>query len=809
MSNWWRDFKYGLRALARNKNFTVVAILALALGIGPNVAMFSVIWATFFAPLPYPNGNRLVVVRSLYKGERTPSRSDDYLQYVAQSKSFEHLDLSAWQELHMNSTDPAEEDITGGTVTPGFFSKTLGTDMLLGRDFLPEEGTHGKDHVVMITSMLWHQRFNSDPNILGKRVQIEHQPYTIVAVRKPYPIETATFAVPLALTPDPRDGRVGDIMGRLKPGVTIAQAQAELSVIDQRLAANRRNLGAPEGAFSVSVEPFKNDWLDKKIQQKLWLLFACVGFVLLIACANVANLLLARGTGRQREIAVRSALGATRRQVFSQFLIESGTLSILGGLVGIALGWALMKFMIVMLPDLTAQSTETVIRMNIPVLLFALGAAMLAGILFGGAPAWHAAKLNLSETLKQGSQSVVGGKKMRTQAILVVTEYALAITLLAGAGMALHSFWKLSRIDVGVRIDHIIAAPLQFPGKDFTNLEQTKADSEQIVDKLQGLPGVRSVALSTTIPLDAHASFPFGVVGHPLLPLDQQPRADFQSVTPSYFQTFGVRLVSGRFFNAGDNASSLQVVLVSEGFVRRYLQGTDPLSQRLLLSTIVPNQRLGPPTERQIVGVFHDIKDSRQLDDETQPQMMLPFLQSPLPFVSLSVRTATDPNTMGKSIRSAVVAALPGSVLDHMQTMGEIFNTEIRGQRSGMILFSSFAGLALFLSVVGIYGVMAFAVAQRNHEIGLRMALGAEKHDVVTLILGDGIKLALLGAGIGLAGVYALGRFMHGTLYSIQTIDFGSFVVVATILMVAAVVASYIPARRSAKVDPMIALRQE
>jgi putative ABC transport system permease protein len=808
VSNFWRDLKYGLRMLARNKGFAAVAILALAIGIGPNVAMFSVIWATFLAPLPYPNGDRLVVVRLLVKGQRSPSPSSDYLQYVAQSKSFEHLDLSAWQQLHMNSSDPSEEDITGGMVTPGFFSKTLGIDMLMGRDFLPEEGVPGNDHVVMITSMLWHQHFNSDPNIIGKQVQIEHQPYTIVAVRKPYAVETATFAVPLALTPDLRTSHYGDIMGRLKPGVMIVQAQAELSVINQRLGVNRRS-AFPASAFSISVEPFKNDWLDKKLERNLWLLFASVGFVLLIACANVANLLLARGTSRQREIAVRSALGATRKQVFVQLLIESATLSILGGLVGIALGWALMKFIVFMLPDLALQAIETVIQINISVLLFALCIAMLSGILFGCAPAWHAAKLNLSEMLKHGSQSVVGGKKMRTQAILVVTEYALAITLLAGAGMALHSFWKLSRVDLGIRIDHIITAPLQLPRKDFTDLEQTKADAQRIMDKLQSLPGVRSVALSTTIPLDDHASFPFNIAGHPALPINQQPVADFQSVTPGYFQTFGVRLISGRFFNAGDNANSPQVIMVSEGFVHRYLQGTDPLSQRLLLSTIIPNKGLSPPTERQIVGVFHDIKDSRQLDGETQPQMMLPFGQSQLPFVSLSVRTEIDPNTMEKSIRSVVVTELPGSVLEHMQTMDQIFDTEIRDQRSGMVLFGGFAVLALFLSVMGIYGVMAFAVAQRNHEIGLRMALGAEKNDVASLILSDGIKLALIGAGIGLAGVYVLGRFMHSTLYGIQTIDFGSFVAVAAILIVAAVIASYIPARRSAKVDPMVALRQE
>jgi putative ABC transport system permease protein len=791
--------------LTRNKGFTAVAILALAIGIGPNVAMFSVIWATFLAPLPYPNADRLVVIRPQFKGGRIPSGLHEYQEYLAQSKSFEHIDFLSWETLRMRNSDPSEEDITGRPITAVFFSKTIGIHMLMGRDFLPEEGIPGNNDVVLINSLLWQERFHSDPDIIGKQIEIEHQPYMIVGVLPPSSNDTLGFTVPLGVAPGVEHPFPGEIIGRLKPGVTLSQAQAEISVINQRIVASRR-YHEPHNASSVRVEPFRNDWLDQKIQRNLWILLGCVGFVLLIACANVANLLLARGAKRQREVAVRSALGATPRQVFVQMLIESATLSALAGVVGVALGWALMKFMIVMLPDLAIQSTENVIRMNIPVLLFAFGATLFAAILFGCAPAWHAMKVNLSETLK-GSPSVMGGRKMRMQAILVVSEYGLAITLLAGAGMALHSFWNLSRVDIGIDVDHIVTAPLALPINDSANMEQANANALHLINKIQSLPGVQSVALSLGTPLHGHTSFQFSVGGHPVAVGSQPQTADLNIVTPGYFQTLGVRVVRGRFLDDGDNASGPSSVMVNEAFVRRYLQGMDPLAQRLLLSTIIPNKALGPPTKRQIVGVFHDIQNGR-VGDEVQPQMLMPFAQNPL-FTNLIIRTQIDPTLLEKSIRSAVITEFPGSVLWHMETMDEIFDTQVRGQRSGMILFGGFAALALFLSAMGIYGVMAFSVVQRNHEIGLRMALGAQRNDVVNLILTSGMKLALLGIGVGFVGVYVLGRLMHSTLYGVSTLDFGSFIAVTIVLFIVAVVASYVPARRSANVDPMFALRQE
>ncbi len=803
----WRDLRYGLRMLARNKGFTAVAILALALGIGPNVAMFSIIWATFLAPMPYPNADQLVVVWTMVKGERTATRADDFTEYRAGGTSFQCLDFSSYSILHFTNPDHTDDEHNGLPETSGD-CMAMGTGtMFLGRNLRPDDGLPGKDHVVVLTNLTWREHFHSDPNILGKAVSIADQPYIVVGVMPGGTTDRTgvAFYVPLVLTPGVHARGVGGMMGRLKPGVTIARAQAELSLIDRRLAGARSNGDLPKEAWTISVEPLRNDWMDKKLQRNLWMLLAAVGFVLLIACANLANLLLARGSSRQQELAVRSAMGATRRQVFTQLLTESLTLAVSGGIIGVALGWALMKLTMAIAPDL--GSAEAVVRMNIPVLCFALGIAMFAGILSGCAPALQAAKLNLSEVLKQGSRSVTGRGRMKTQRLLVMGEFALAITLLSGAGMALHSFWNLTKIDLGFRTDHILMGRLQ-PPRIFPDAEKISANGRQLLTELGAMPGVESVALATNLPLHGNGSFPFSFAGHPVADADR-PTTDFGVSTPSYFETFGVRLIQGRLLNDGDRAGSPEVVVVNQSFVERYLKNQNPVGQRLLLPRIVAGQKLGEPTEWQIVGVFQDTANGEHLSDKSLPQMIASFWQIPLPWAGLVVRTALDPNLISKQIHDAVPQALPGYSLHQIETMQKTVDTQLTGDRFGMVLFAGFAALALLLAALGIYGVMAFAVAQRGHEIGLRMALGAQRRDVVLLILRDGMKLALFGLGVGLAGVFALGHFMRATLYGVATIDAASLIAVAVTLLAVAVFASYVPARRSAKVDPMIALRQE
>jgi putative ABC transport system permease protein len=811
MGNWWRDLRYGWRMLAKNKAFAAIAILALAFGIGPNVAIFSIVWATFLAPLPYPHPEQLVVVWTKVKGERNPTRADDFLQYAAQSKSFQRLDFGPWDTpVYLTGTDHEQEDIAGQVSWPGEYTETLGIHMALGRDLLPADGVTGNDHVVVITHQLWQERFHGDPNILQKQIRINDQPYAVVGVYQAGIADRipARFLVPTVLQPGEQNRHWGGIMGRLKPGVSIAQAQAELAVIDRRLAQTRPG-DLPKEAWTVSVEQLKNDYLDKKLERNLWLLLASVGFVLLIACANLANLLLARGAARQQELAVRSAMGATRTQVFTQLLAESLSLSVVGGVVGISLGWGLMKLSMAMLP-LEKMTAEAVVGMNTPVLCFAVGVTMVAGILAGCAPALQAAKLNLSEILKQNSRSVSGRGRFRTQQLLVMGEFALALTLLAGAGMALHSFWNLTHVDMGVRTDHVLTGFLQPPkGPPLTNMDQISANARQLLARVEALPEVQKATLTTNIPLHGHDEFPFSIAGKPVAEKDK-PQADLEIVTPSYFDTFGAQLVRGRLLNDGDQANSTQVVVVSQSFVDKYLQGMDPLDQRLLLSPIVPGQqKLGTPTARQIVGVFHGVRNGEKLNDTTVPQIFVPYWQSPWPYAALAVRTSLDPGLVTKSLRTTVAQALPGYSLTDIETMQHVIDTQLVNDRFGMVLFGGFALLALVLAALGIYGVMAFAVAQRSHEIGLRMALGAQRRDAVLLILRDGMKLALFGVGLGLVGVIGLGYLMRSTLYGVKFIDPASFALVAGALLAVAMIASYVPARRSAKVDPMIALRQE
>jgi len=814
MLNGLRDLRFGWRMLARNKGFAIVAILALAFGIGPNVAIFSLVWGTFLAPLPYPHSEQLVVATSKIKGKDNPSRSDDYLHYLAESKSFQQLSFVGWAIPHLTGPNHEQEEIAGQMHTPGLYTRTLGIHMALGRDFLPSEGIPGNDHVVILTHRLWLERFNADPHILQHQIRVDDQPYTVVGVVEPGVADRvpgASFLLPLAIVPGRGDGtddewgrHWGGIIGRLKPDVSLAQAQAEMAVIDYNLAALRGG-GVPKEAWSIRVEPLKNHWLDNKLERNLWLLLAAVGFVLLIACANLANLLLARGAARQQEFAVRSALGASGAQVFRQLLIESLALSITGGVVGIALGWGLLKMILSILPDLSRQTAEAVVEMNIPVLLFAVLVSLVGGVLSGCAPALQATRLNVSEMLKQNSRSV--GRRMPVQQLLVIAEFALAVTLLAGAGMTLHSFWNLTRVDLGVRTDHILMGSLEVPKGPRANPEQTLARGRLLLARVTSLPNVQSAALVSSLPLQGHDSFPFRIAGKPVTDTNR-PQADLEVATPGYFGTFGVQLVRGRFLNEDDRSEGMRVIVVSQSFVDKYLQGVDPLDQRVVFDSFSPKPEERHPVEWRIVGVFHSVRNGQHLNDEIVPQMFIPFAQAASPYMSLTIRTTLDPDLVSKSVHDAVGQALPGYSLADIETMDHLVSTQLTGDRFGMVLFGGFALLALGLAALGIYGVMAFAVAQRTQEIGLRMALGAQQNDIARMILWDALKLAVYGVGIGLAGVVSLGYLLRSTLYGVKAVDLPSFLVVAVALLLVAAIASLLPARRSARIDPMIAMRQ-
>ena len=811
----WRNSRYAIRQLRRSPGFALTAILTLALGIGPNVAIFSIIWATFLGPIPYPHADQLVVVWSHHKGEREPVRGEDYAQYAAQTRSFERFDFISWRGLHLTNDDHTQDELTGLPESPGMITKTLGLKLALGRDFLPDEGGPGKDHLVLITHSLWTHRYHAGRDILGKFILIEDEPYQVVGVIAATPRDDSGFFVPLLLPIGNHQEQIGNIFGRLKPGVTLAQAQAEIAVIDQRLAS-QRNGGKDASWSSVTVEHLRNDWLDHKIERNLWLLLAAVGSVLLIACANIANLLLARGASRRQELAVRSALGATRRQIFGQLLTESLTLALLGGAVGIAMGWGIMKLSLAIFPNQLNQSSENVVEMNVPVVCFAVGVTLIAGVLFGCAPGWQARRLNLSEILKQGSRAVSGRSRGAMQSIFVTIEVALALVLLAGASMALHSFWNLRRIDMGFIADRVVTADLRPPvtspqgGKQMIPPpEQIVVQQHQLVDRLRTVPGIADAALATSIPLSGYNNFPFSIAGQPV-DKNHLSVADFVGVTPSFFNTFRIGLARGRFLSDNDTLGTPLVVMVNETFVKRYLQNVDPLNQCIVLPRTGHNKPdIEHSVQYQIVGVFHDVLDNEHLTGTVQPEMYVSLWQAGWPYVSFAVRTAVDPDAVVGGLRGAVNAAIPGMTVSKIQTMQGIVDDQRSSDRFGMVLFAGFAAIALLLAAVGIYGVMAFSVAQRTHEIGIRMALGARRNEVVVLVARSGMRLALFGIVIGLAGAYGLGRLMQATLYGVGAVDFGSLFAVSALLIVVAALACWLPARRSAAIDPMQALRNE
>ena len=808
MANLWRDARFGLRLLAKNLGFTSVALLALALGIGANAAIFSIVYTTVLSPMPYPDANQLVMVWSKISGNRNGVSAGDYLDWKKANTVFQ--DINAWSGTSFNlSTSGLPEQVRARLLSPGS-NTMMGTHFFLGRDFLPEEGEVGKDHVVIMTHRLWRERFGRDPNILGRQVRMSGELYTVVGVMpsgQPDRLEAQLF-VPLAFKPEQinHDFHWLLVLGRLKPGVSLQQANTDMDAVTRHIAEvyPKSNKG-----WGASVELLKNDFIDRDTIKDLWLLMGAVAFVLLIACVNVANLLLARGSVRQKEIAVRASLGATRWQLFRQFLTESLALSLIGGVLGVGLAWAMIKVIVVMLPPGTLPS-EADVRLNLPVLLLSLAATLLAGVLCGCAPAWQTARVNLSDTLKEAGRSTTGAGRHGLRRTLVVIEFALALPLLAGAGLVIHSFWKLTRVDLGFRRDHVLTSYLPLPNDRFSHPEQMTAFYRQLLEKVAALPGISAAAVSTGMPIVGTGfGMPFSIAGQPVADPSSRQGAGFNMVTPEYFRTFGIRIGKGRGFTEQDVAGGLPVAVVNETFARKYLPNVDPLAQRVVVARLIPGvTNLGPPIEWQIVGVYHDVHNGG-VRSQGFPEIDVPFWQSPWPSAGMAVRTAGDPSSVAKSIAAVVQSVDSDLPFDQVKTMDQLVDESLSGDRFNTILFGSFAGLALLLAAIGIYGVMSFAVAQRTHEIGLRMALGAGPAQVLLLVLQEGMLLALVGLILGLGGAYFVGRVMKSLLYEVNALDPAAVSAVTAVLLASALLACYLPACRATQVDPMVALREE
>jgi putative ABC transport system permease protein len=782
-------------------------LFTLALGIGANTAIFTVDYATLLAPLPYPEPNQLVMVWSKIKTFRNGISARDFTDWKRQNSSFQNLSAISGGSFNIASKDQPE-NIDGLQVTPGYY-EMLGRPFFLGRDFLPEEGVDGKSHVVILTHKLW-SHLGADPKVVGHSIRINGEPYTVVGVLASgiFDRDQNQMTVPLVFKPEQlnHDFHWLGSMGRLKPGATIQQAQADMDSVASHIAEvyPKSNKG-----WGVMVEPLKNDFLPSERKQTLWFLLGAVSFILLIACVNVANLLLARGIARQKELAVRSALGATRKIIFQQLLTESLLLSLVGGILGIGVGYAMLRALIAIMPRGTLPM-EADLWLNLPILFFTLAATTLAGLLFGSAPAWYASRIDPGETLKEGGRSGMGAGRHRLRQLLVIGELALALTLLTGAGLAIHSFVNLLRVDLGLRTDHVLTFFLPVPDSRPKDPDKIVAYYRQILSRVNAVPGVTSASAMTGLPLfGAGFGMPFTNVGKPAFnDPSMRPLAGFGMATPDFFKTFGVRLVNGRFFNEQDTASSIKVAVVNEEFVKQYFKGTDPLRQRISVEQLIPGvTKLGPPVDWQIVGVYHNVR-AGGLRRERE-EIYIPFWQIPWPAAGIGVRTASDPDAMVKSIAAAVHSVDPEIALGEPRSMDEVRDLVLSNDRFTLILFVSFAIVALLLAALGVYGVMSFSVAQRGHEIALRMALGADRNRVVALVVREGLALASVGLLLGFIGAYFVGRGMQSTLFGVGKIDFSVFASVALLLLLAAMIACVIPARRAASVHPMQALRAE
>ena len=808
MKNIWRDFRFGFRLLRKNPGFATVAVLALALGIGANTAIYSIVHATLLEPLPYFHPNEIVMVWSKIQGQRNGVAAGDYLDWTRESTVFQGL--AAWTGARVNlATASHPEQVEAWMARPGFYT-VMGQSILLGRDFRPEEGEVGKDHVTILTYRFWLDRFGGDRSIVGTTIRLNGEPYSVVGVLGPGPLDRGREKLGIALSFKPEqinhDFHWLLVMGRLKPGVTVEQANADMDRVTQHIAEAYPKSDKGWGAI---VSPLKNDFLDRDVIRALWLLLGAVGFVLLIACANVANLLLARATKRRKEVAVRASVGASRWQLFRQFLAESLALASLGGILGIALAWLLLKVILLIMPPFTLPY-EANVRLNPPVLLFTLAATALAGLLFGCAPAWQSSHLNLNDVLKEGGRTSSGGGRHGLRRALVIAEFALALSLLAGGGMAIHSLWNVEHVELGFRTDHLLTFDLPVPHDQLTSADEINSFYRQLLDRIKALPGVSAVSVSTGMPLRGTGfGMPFQIVGKTVDDPSKRPGAGFNMVTPEYFRTFGIRLDQGREFTDQDLAGGAPVALVNEIFVKRYLEGVNPLTQRIAVEQLIPGvTKLGPYIEWQIVGVYHNVHNGG-VGAEGFPEIDVPFWQSPWPSSSVAVRTSLDSASSTKSISEIVLSMNPNLPLAEVKTMDQIKDESMAGDRFSAFLFGSFAGLALLLAALGIYGVMSFAVAQRTHEIGLRIALGAGQNRVVRLIIREGMTLAAIGLLVGLAGAYVVGRVMHSLFTGVGALDPVAFAGVAALLLLSALLASYVPALRAAKVDPMQALREE
>jgi putative ABC transport system permease protein len=807
LADFLHDLRFALRMLLKNPGFTIVTIIALALGIGANTAIFSVVNTVLLRPLPYKDPERLVMVwedASKSGHPRDTPTAANFVDWRNQNQVFEGMAAITDESFNLTGVgDP--ERLEGMRVSAALFP-LLGVEPQLGRVFTAAEDQPGSQRVVLLSYGLWQRRFGGDPSIAGKPLTLNGKTYIVVGVmpaRFQFPTTDNQIWVPIAFTSEEAADRgvhYLQVVARLKSGVTLPQAQAEMSTIASRLQQQYPETNTDVGAAVTSL----HEYLVGDIKPALLILLGAVGLVLLIACANVANLLLARAAVRQKEIAVRVALGARRLRLVRQFLTESILLSMLGGIVGLVIAYTGLVLLKAFLPENISQARE--ISIDLKVLGFTLFVSVATGVIFGLAPAIQAVRFKQSETLKEGGRdAATGGSGKRLRSLLVTAEVAISLVLLIGAGLLINSFVRLRNVDPGFRSDNLLTMKIVMPDAKYLDRPRRIAFYNDLLQRVQSLAGVRSAAITTNLPLYHQGnSIAVNIEGRPEPPPGQENIVVTRIISPGYFDTMTIPLLSGRKFSDQDILTSPSVAVISETMARSFWPNEDPVGKRIGIGEIKSDRDW-----TTVIGVARDVRQI-QLTAAPEPQMYLTYLQFGF-FDSrdLVVKTDVDPASMAATVRKAVWEIDKDQPVSNIQTMEAILADSIAQQRFSMVLLAIFAGVALVLAAVGIYGVMSYSVAQRTREIGIRMALGAQTGAVLKLAVGYGIKLVLIGIAIGLIAAFALTRLMSTLLFGVTATDPITFTLISLLLICVAALASYIPARRATKVDPMIALRYE
>jgi len=812
MEELWRDVRFAARTLRQSPGFTLVAVATLALGIGANTAIFSVINAILLRPLPYPEADRLVFLTEWSEQVPEMSFSVANLKDVRdQNQVFESIVgfnganfiLSAGAGTGGSSNQP--ERVSGRQVTSGMF-KTLGKQPILGRAFGPDEEKAGAPGVALLGEGFWERRFARDPGVVGQKLVLSGDAFTVIGVM-PKTMHTSWRNTEI-FTPLLRlEDRIGGednrgnhpgiyVMGRMKPGVDVTKARADVKGIAARLAEKYPNSNAKQ---SMTVEPLQ-EAIVGDMRPALMLLLGAVGFVLLIACANVANLLLARAADRQREIAVRLALGARRARVLRQLLTESVLLSLFGAVAGVLLGYLGLQALLASLPANVPRVDE--VKIDVVVLAVTAALAVVTGLAFGIVPAWRALSTKLHEPLKEAGRGSVGPGQHRVRNGLVIAEVSMALVLLVGAGLMLRSFYRVLHADAGFRSEGLVIANVALPQTGYSEPAKRAALFERVLAELKSQPGVKSAA--ATLPLLGGWQSGFSVEGKPEPPPGQRPSADIARVSTDYFSVMGIRVLEGRVFEERDRDGAPTVCIVDQRLAETHWPGESPLGKRLKFGPL--DSKDNPWME--VVGQVAHVKNYG-VDEDSRVELYLPYLQNTGSGFSLVVKTDNAAGVAAASMRAAMRAANPDIPLYQLRTLDELVAERSAQRRLAAQLITVFATVALVLAAVGIYGVMSYAVAQRTQEIGIRMALGAGEESILQMVLKNGAVLALAGVAIGLVAAFGLARLISALLFQTSAADPPTFSLVPVLLLVVALLACYLPARRAARVDPMVALRYE